>query len=44
MRNNRFNGYDILGRNFGVMLFKYSLTKENLLKYYIKRITIKIWG
>ena len=24
------------GRNFGVMLFKDSLSKENLLKYYVK--------
>jgi hypothetical protein len=27
------------GRNFGVMLFKDSLTKENLLKYYVKHET-----
>ena len=27
------------GRNFGVMLFKDSLTKENLLKYYVKNET-----
>ncbi len=27
------------GRGFGVMLFKDSLTKENLLKYYIKTET-----
>lgn len=27
------------GRNFGVMLFKDSLTKENLLKYYLKNET-----
>ena len=24
------------GRNFGVMLFKDAITKENLLKYYVK--------
>jgi hypothetical protein len=27
------------GRNFGVMLFKDSITKENLLKYYVKHET-----
>lgn len=27
------------GRNFGVMLFKDSITKENLLKYYVKNET-----
>jgi transposase-like protein len=27
------------GRNFGVMLFKDSLTKENILKYYVKNET-----
>jgi len=27
------------GRNFDVMLFKYAITKENLLKYYIRNIT-----
>jgi len=27
------------GRNFGVMLFKDSYTKENLLKYYVKTET-----
>ncbi len=27
------------GRNFGVMLFKYYYTKENLLKYYVKTET-----
>ena len=27
------------GRNFGVMLFKDALTKENLLKYYVKHET-----
>ena len=27
------------GRGFGVMLFKDSLTKENLLKYYVKTQT-----
>ncbi len=27
------------GRNFGIMLFKDSLTKENLLKYYVKSET-----
>ena len=27
------------GRNFGVMLFKDALTKENLLKYYVKNET-----
>jgi hypothetical protein len=25
------------GRNFGVMLFKDAITKENLLKYYVKK-------
>lgn len=27
------------GRSFGVMLFKYAITKENLLKYYMKNET-----
>ena len=27
------------GRNFGVMLFKDSITKENLLKYYVRHET-----
>jgi hypothetical protein len=27
------------GRGFGVMLFKDALTKENLLKYYVKKET-----
>ncbi|MFT5602460.1 MAG: hypothetical protein ACI9N1_002716 [Flavobacteriales bacterium] len=27
------------GRNFGVMLFKDAITKENLLKYYVKNET-----
>ena len=27
------------GRNFGVMLFKDNITKENLLKYYVKHET-----
>jgi hypothetical protein len=27
------------GRNFGVMLFKDSISKENLLKYYVKHET-----
>jgi hypothetical protein len=27
------------GRNFDVMLFKSAITKENLLKYYIRNIT-----
>ena len=27
------------GRNFGVMLFKDALTKDNLLKYYVKNET-----
>ena len=27
------------GRNFGVMLFKDALTKENLLKYYVRNET-----
>ena len=27
------------GRNFGVMLFKDTITKENLLKYYVKNET-----
>jgi len=30
------NGVKIWGTNFGVMLFKDSITKENLLKYYVK--------
>ena len=28
-----------LGRTFGVMLFKDTITKENLLKYYVKTET-----
>jgi transposase-like protein len=31
------------GRNFGVMLFKDSLTKENLLKYYVKNETNQLY-
>ena len=31
------------GRNFGVMLFKDSLTKENLLKYYVKNETNSLY-
>ena len=27
------------GRNFGVMLFKDNITKENLLKYYVQNET-----
>jgi hypothetical protein len=27
------------GRNFGVMLFKDAITKENLLKYYVRNET-----
>ena len=27
------------GRNFGVMLFKYGIAKENLLKYYVRNET-----
>lgn len=31
------------GRNFGVMLFKDDYTKENLLKYYVKTETNKLY-
>ena len=31
------------GRNFGVMLFKDAYTKENLLKYYVKSETNKLY-
>lgn len=31
------------GRNFGVMLFKDALTKENLLKYYVKNETNSLY-
>jgi len=31
------------GRNFGVMLFKDAITKENLLKYYVKNETNKLY-
>lgn len=31
------------GRNFGVMLFKDSITKENLLKYYVKHETNSLY-
>ena len=31
------------GSNFGVMLFKDSLTKENLLKYYVKYETNELY-
>jgi hypothetical protein len=31
------------GRNFGVMLFRDSIKKENLLKYYVKHETIKLY-
>ena len=31
------------GRNFGVMLFKDAITKENLLKYYVKTETNKLY-
>jgi len=31
------------GRNFGVMLFKDAITKENLLKYYVKHETNKLY-
>lgn len=31
------------GRNFGVMLFKDALTKENLLKYYVKHETNSLY-
>jgi hypothetical protein len=31
------------GRNFGVMLFKDAYTKENLLKYYVKSETNKVY-
>lgn len=31
------------GRNFGVMLFRDSILKENLLKYYVKYETIKVY-
>jgi len=31
------------GRNFGVMLFKDAITKENLLKYYVKYETNKLY-
>lgn len=32
------------GRNFGVMLFKDALTKENLLKYYVKHETNALYA
>lgn len=32
------------GRNFGVMLFKDALTKENLLKYYVKHETNSLYA
>ena len=32
-----------LGRNFGVMLFKDAYTKENLLKYYVKTETNRLY-
>ncbi len=31
------------GRSFGVMLFKDAITKENLLKYYVKTETNKLY-
>jgi hypothetical protein len=31
------------GTNFGVMLFKDSITKENLLKYYVKHETNSLY-
>jgi len=31
------------GRNFGVMLFKDAITKENLLKYYVNHETNKLY-
>jgi deoxyinosine 3'endonuclease (endonuclease V) len=31
------------GRNFGVMLFKDNITKENLLKYYVKHETNSVY-
>ena len=31
------------GKNFGVMLFKDEITKENLLKYYVKTETNSLY-
>ena len=31
------------GRSFGVMLFKDAITKENLLKYYVKNETNQLY-